>query len=230
MADDTTSLQRQLWLRTLYSLPVFAVILFAPAGTLHYWQGWIFGIVFAGSSTALGAYFLRHDPELIKRRMRAGPAAEQRPAQKIIMSLTLFGFLLLMVLPGFDHRLQHGSPVPAWLTIAANAGIAVSFWFFFLVLRQNSYAASTIQVEAGQPVISTGLYSMVRHPLYAAAVLLLFCIPLALGSYWTLLIVVPMLPVLGWRLIDEEHFLVHNLPGYADYCQQVRFRLIPGIW
>jgi len=229
MSVDTTSLRRRLWVQTACSLPVFAAILFAPAGTLRYWQAWVFGTVFAASSTALGLYFLRHDPELIRRRMRAGPAAERLPAQKIIMSLILSGFLLLMVLPGVDHRL-HWSAVPAWLAIAANAAVAISFWLFLRVLRQNSYAASTIQVEAGQPVVSTGPYAIVRHPLYAAALLLLFCIPLALGSYWTLLVVVPILPVLAWRLIDEEHFLVGNLPGYADYCERVRSRLIPGVW
>ena len=101
---------------------------------------------------------------------------------------------------------------------------------FFVVLKQNSYAASTIRIEAGQPVVSTGTYAIVRHPLYSGALLLLVFTPLALGSYWTLLVLLPVVPVLAWRLLDEERFLKHNLPGYADYCNRVRYRLIPWVW
>jgi protein-S-isoprenylcysteine O-methyltransferase Ste14 len=106
----------------------------------------------------------------------------------------------------------------------------VSFVVFFVVMKQNSYAASTVRVEAGQPVISTGLYAVVRHPMYAGALLLMICMPLALGSYWSLPLVIVLLPVLAWRLLDEERFLTRNLPGYADYCRQTRSRLIPWIW
>jgi protein-S-isoprenylcysteine O-methyltransferase Ste14 len=108
--------------------------------------------------------------------------------------------------------------------------VALSFIIFFIALKQNSYAASTIRVEADQPVVSTGLYAIVRHPMYSGAVLLLALTPLALGSYWTMLIVLPLFPVLIWRLLDEEYFLKQNLPGYAEYCRVTRFRLIPGVW
>ena len=148
------------------------------------------------------------------------------PLLVIVMTITLAEFALLLVLPGLDYR-WHWSAVPAWLVFAANAGVALSFWLFFVVLKQNSYAASTIRVEAGQPVISTGAYGIVRHPLYSGALLLLICTPLALGSYWSLLILLPTIPVLAWRLLDEERFLKQNLPGYADYCRVTRFRLIP---
>jgi protein-S-isoprenylcysteine O-methyltransferase Ste14 len=145
------------------------------------------------------------------------------------MTIMIAEFVLLLIVPGLDHRWQW-SAVPTWLVLAANAGVALSFWIFFLVLKQNSYAASTIRVEAGQPVISTGFYGIVRHPLYSGAVLLLICTPLALGSYWSLLIVFLTVPVLAWRLLDEERFLKQNLPGYVDYCRVTRFRLIPWIW
>jgi protein-S-isoprenylcysteine O-methyltransferase Ste14 len=120
--------------------------------------------------------------------------------------------------------------VPAWLVLVANAGVALTFVIFFIVLKQNRYAASTIRVEADQPVISTGVYSIVRHPMYSGALLLLVFTPLALGSFWAMLLIVPLVPVLIWRLLDEEYFLKQNLPGYVDYCRTIRFRLIPRIW
>lgn len=229
MATEAGSLRRRIWVQSAISLPILAAILFVPAGTLHFWQGWLYGFVFVGASIALTLYFIKRDPQLIERRMRGGPTAEQLPAQKIIMSMTLLGFLLLIVLPGLDYRF-HWSAVPAWLVFAANAGVALSFLVFVIVLKENSFAASTIRVEPGQPVISSGPYAYVRHPLYSGALLLLVFTPLALGSCWTLLVLIPMVPVLAWRLIDEERFLARNLPGYADYCQRVRFRLIPGVW
>ena len=203
--------------------------LFIPAGTLQFWPGWLYGFIFAASTTAISVYFLKHDPKLVERRMKVGPAAEQRPAQKIIMAITLAGFILLIVLPGLDYR-WHWSYMPPWLVLAANVVLALSFAIFFIVLKQNSYAASTIRVEADQPVVSTGLYAIVRHPLYSGALLLMLVTPLALGSYWTLLVAFALIPVLMWRLLDEERFLKQNLPGYADYCRTTRFRLIPLIW
>ncbi len=161
--------------------------------------------------------------------MRAGPRAEQEPTQKIIFALMMAGFLLLVVLPGLDRR-WHWSNVPAWITIAADIGIVASFVIFFVVMKQNSFAASTITVETNQPVVSTGLYAVVRHPMYAGALLLMICIPLALGSSRSLPLVLTLLPVLAWRLIGEERFLMRNLPGYPDYCRQTRYRLIPLVW
>ena len=229
MTADGSALGRQAWIRTAVSLPVFGLLLFGPAGTFAFWQGWLFVFVFVAATGVISVYFLKHDPKLIERRMRVGPTAEQEPAQKIIISITLLGFFLLLVLPGLDYR-WHWSAVPPWLAIAGNIGVALSFVIFFVVLKQNSYAASTIRVEADQPVVSIGAYAFVRHPLYSGALVLLFCTPLALGSYWTLLLVIPMVAVLAWRLLDEERFLKQNLRGYADYCEITRYRLIPGIW
>jgi len=226
---DGRALGRQAWIRTAVSLPVFGLLLFGPAGTFAFWQGWLFVFVSVAASSVISVYFLKHDPKLIERRMRVGPTAEQEPAQKIIISITLLGFFLLLVLPGFDYR-WHWSTVPPWLVILGNIGVAASFVVFFVVMKQNSYAASTIRVEADQPVVSTGAYASVRHPLYSGALLLLFCTPLALGSYWTLLLVIPMVAVLAWRLLDEERFLKQNLRGYTDYCRTTRYRLVPGIW
>src|SRR5262245_904800 len=155
----------------LANLVTFAILLaclFAPAGTWNYWQAWAFVAVFGVSSQALGIYFLIHDRKLVERRMKIGPAAEQRPAQKIISGLFMLGFVAFVVLPAFDHRFGW-SPVAPVISVIADAIIALSFVMFFFVLKSNSYAASTIQVEDGQPLISTGLYAYVRHPMYSGA-------------------------------------------------------------
>src|SRR5262249_26516381 len=122
------------------------------------------------------------------------------------------------------------SPVAPVVSIIANAMIVLSFLLFFVVMKSNTYAASTIQVEEGQPVVSTGLYAYVRHPMYSGALLLLAAMAPALGSWWCVLLVVPFFPILVWRILDEEIFLRENLPGYAEYMQRVRYRLVPRVW
>ena len=159
---------RRTWTRSALSVLAFAALLLGPAGSLRFWQGWLFGFVFIAATSAMSSYFLKHDPKLVERRMQIGPTAEQEPAQKIIMAIILSGFVVLLALPGFDYR-WHWSAVPPWLVLTANVGVALSFGIFFVVLKQNSYAASTIRVEAGQPVVSTGAYAIVRHPLYTGA-------------------------------------------------------------
>jgi protein-S-isoprenylcysteine O-methyltransferase Ste14 len=138
-------------------------------------------------------------------------------------------FLLLIVVPAFDRRWRW-SAEPDWLVVLANFGIVASFLIFLVVMSQNSFAASTVRVEKDQPVISTGLYGIVRHPMYSGAVLTAACLPLALGSYWSLPLVILVLPLLAWRLIDEERVLRRDLAGYNAYCQRVRWRLVPGVW
>src|SRR5215467_2012639 len=216
-------------LANLVTLAILLACLFAPAGTWNYWQAWAFVAVFGVSSQALGIYFLIHDRKLVERRMKIGPAAEQRPAQKIISALFLLGFVGFVVLPAFDHRFGW-SPVAPVLSIFANAIIVLSFVLFFLVMKSNSYAASTIQVEEEQTVVSTGPYAYVRHPMYSGALLLVAAMPLALGSWLSVLLIVPFIPVLVWRILDEEDFLRKNLPGYAEYMRRVRYRLIPRVW
>lgn len=229
MNDRTSALFRQAWPRQLAFLIFLVAVLFAPAGTFRYWQAWLFLAVFVACSVGLGLYFARHDPDLIERRMHAGPGAEQEGSQRIIIASLLAGLLLMLLLSGFDRR-WHWSEVPAWLTVLANIAIVGSFLIFFYVMKQNSYAAATVRVEREQKLISTGLYGVVRHPMYAGTLPLIVAIPLALGSYWALLLVIPLLPILAWRLLDEERVLRRDLPGYADYCQRVRYRLVPGVW
>jgi protein-S-isoprenylcysteine O-methyltransferase Ste14 len=229
VAAETTDLTRHALRRSVLGVLFLAVVLLAPAGTLEFWPGWIYGFVFVAGSAAISIYFLLYDPELIRRRMHVGPGAETEPAQKIIINLVLAGFLMLIIVPGLDYRWQW-SNVPAWLILVSNDIVALSFVVFFFVMKQNSYAASTITVEPGQPVVSTDLYGFVRHPMYSGGLLLIIFTPLALGSYWGLLIVALIIPALVWRLLDEERYLKLNLPGYMEYCSKVRYRLVPYLW
>ena len=208
---------------------VLAALLFIPAGTLDYWQAWVFMAVFAGATSAITVYLAIKDPALLERRMRAGPTAEAEPTQKIIMFFAMTGFIATIVFPAFDHRFAW-SPAPPWAALLGDALIAFAFLFVFIVLRANTYGASTIQIAEGQTLISTGPYALVRHPMYAGALLLLLAVPLALGSWWGLCVPVLFLPALIWRLLDEERFLIRNLPGYAEYRKQVKHRLVPFIW
>ena len=217
-------------LRRLAIFAVFlAVVLFVPAGTLNYWQAWIYWLLFTGLSVGSTLYFVKHDPALVRRRMHAGARAETEKSQKRIMALTSVCFLLLYLVPSLDHRWQWSS-LPPWLSLAADLGVALGYAIILVVMKENSYAAATIRVDEAQPVISTGFYALVRHPMYAGAVVMFGCTPLALGSYWGLLVMLAIVPALAWRLIDEERYLKQHLPGYADYCTRVRYRLIPGIW
>jgi len=229
MDDRTAALLRQAWPRQLVFLVFITALLFAPAGTLDFWQAWLFLAVFVACMVPLGIYFVRTDPALVERRMRAGPAAEQEPVQKVAIGMVCAALLAMLIVPGFDRR-WHWSGVPAWLTVVADATIVASFVIFFYVMKQNSFAAATVRVERGQTVISTGLYGVVRHPMYMGTLPLTIAMPLALGSWWALLPVLAIVPALVWRLVDEERVLRRDLPGYAAYCARVRYRLVPGIW
>jgi protein-S-isoprenylcysteine O-methyltransferase Ste14 len=214
---------------SLVGLIVLAALLFLPAGTLAYWQAWVFMAVFVGASNAIGIYLAIKDPKLLERRMKVGPAAEKEKSQKIIMSLSVAGIVALFVFVALDHRFGW-SPVSPFVSLAGNALVALGFLISYVVFKENSYGASTIQVAEGQRVISTGPYALVRHPMYAGVLVMTMGVPLALGSWWGLLVLALMVPLLIWRLLDEERFLKRNLPGYAEYAQTVRYRLIPFAW
>jgi protein-S-isoprenylcysteine O-methyltransferase Ste14 len=208
---------------------VMAALVLVPPWTLDYWQAWTFLAVYFGASAAITYYLMRKDPQLLARRMSGGPAAEKLPAQKIIMSLTSLGFIGLLVVPALDRRFAW-SQMPPWAALAGDVLVGFGFLGVFRVFRENTFTSATIELAPDQKVISTGPYALVRHPMYAAALVMLLGIPIALGSWWGVLAFVAILPALLWRLFDEEKFLVKNLPGYPDYQTRVRYRLIPHIW
>jgi protein-S-isoprenylcysteine O-methyltransferase Ste14 len=219
---------KRIAVQTAAFLILFALI-FVCAGTIDFWQGWLFCLVFLFSTTAMGIYFIKYNRPLLERRMRFGPWEESRPIEKVLITLIFLMFVALMIVPALDHRFAW-SRVPGPVVVIANILIVVTFGLFLVVLRANSFAASTITVEAGQPVISTGPYAYVRHPMYAGAVLLIFAMPIALGSWWGLLIPLVSTPVLIVRIFDEERALEAELPGYQDYLVAVPWRLIPRVW
>jgi protein-S-isoprenylcysteine O-methyltransferase Ste14 len=204
-------------------------LLFIPAGTAHYWQAWTFLAFYFVPAIAITVYLMVADPKLLARRVRGGPTAEKSTAQKIIMWLTSAGFIGLLVIPALDHRFGWSQISPS-AALGGDALIVIGWLAIFVVFRENSFSSATIEITDDQRVVSTGVYARVRHPMYAGALVMLVGMPLALGSWWGLLVVLAMLPALIWRILDEEKYLSENLPGYAAYRERVRYRIFPGLW
>jgi protein-S-isoprenylcysteine O-methyltransferase Ste14 len=213
----------------LFLLLVMAALLFTPAWTFDYWQAWMFLAVYFASSLAITLYLMKKDPKLLERRMSGGPIAEKEPTQKIIMSLASVGFVGLIVLPALDHRFAWSYMPPA-VALAGDVLVVLGWLAIFFVFKVNTFTSATIELAPDQKVISTGPYALVRHPMYAGGLVMLLGIPIALGSWWGLLVIVAMMPALIWRLFDEEKFLARNLHGYVEYQRKVRHRLIPLVW
>jgi protein-S-isoprenylcysteine O-methyltransferase Ste14 len=223
------SLNAQAWLRLVVLAVVMGLLLFIPARTIRYWQAWVYLSIFTGASLLITLYLMKEDPALLKRRMRGGPTAEKRRTQKTIMFCTSIGFMALLVVPALDHRFRW-SAMPLSCVIVGDFLVVIGFYCIFLVYKENTFTSATIEVVEDQKVISTGPYAIVRHPLYASALLYLAGTPLALGSFWGLLPLAAVIPFLILRLYDEESFLARNLCGYTEYQKKVRRRLIPFIW
>jgi protein-S-isoprenylcysteine O-methyltransferase Ste14 len=223
------SLAYRAWLSLVLFAAFLAALLFGSAGTLRYWQAWVYLFLLVGLSALLTQELLRRDPALLERRMKGGPQAERRPAQRVIMIGASLAYLSLLAVPALDYRF-HRSSVPMAGVVLGNVLFVIGFLFVGRVYRENTYTSATIEIHEGQRVIDTGPYAIVRHPMYSGALLYMLGTPLALGSYWGLLGFVLMLLVIVWRLQDEERMLARELPGYAEYRQRVRWRLVPGVW
>jgi protein-S-isoprenylcysteine O-methyltransferase Ste14 len=223
----------RLAVKAVLSVFVLAValglIIFLTAGTVDYWQAWVYIFIFTLASLLTTIYLIRNDPELLQRRMRGGPIAESRPTQRVIMVFTSLAFLGLLVVPALDRRLR-GWTTPVYIVFTGDFLVVIGFYFIFRVYRENTYTSATIEVAADQKVIDTGPYALLRHPMYASALLYLLGTPLALGSYWGLVPFVFVIPFLLWRLVDEEKMLTRELAGYREYQQRVKYRLVPGLW
>ncbi len=224
------TLKSQFLMRTPFAAIVPAA-LFACAGSVKFWQGWAWLAVFVFPFLAFMSYLYRHDPKLLDRRMRL---KEEIRAQKFYQAAAPLIMVSCLVLGALDYRFGWSRtalrPVPVWLTLLADAWVLGGVLLIVWVMRVNSFAARTIQVEAGQPVVSSGPYSLVRHPMYLGAAMISLANPLALASWIAVPVSALLIPVLVLRLLNEEGFLRHELPGYSEYCLHTRFRLVPLIW
>ncbi|OBB47721.1 isoprenylcysteine carboxylmethyltransferase family protein [Mycobacterium sp. 852002-51961_SCH5331710] len=213
----------------VFGIAFFAVLLFVPAGTLNYWQAWVFIAVFMLATLVPSLYLAVRNPAALKRRMKAGPGAETRTSEKLIISGLIAAVVAVLVISALDHRFGW-SHVPTVLVVAGDLLVAIGLVAAQWVIIENSYAAATITVETGQSVVTTGLYGIVRHPMYAGTLVMMLGTPLALGSFWALIAVVAALPLLAARIVDEESMLRRQLAGYPEYTNQVRYRLVPYVW
>jgi protein-S-isoprenylcysteine O-methyltransferase Ste14 len=224
---------RKLILPTLQTFVIGALVLglllFIPAGTLNYWQAWVFIVVFMVSVNIVGLYLSLKDPALLERRKKFGPAAEQNPVQKVIISLAVVSILALLIFCGLAHRFGWG-PVPALVALLGDVLVAAGLMENVWVFSANSFGGSTVEIRAEQKVISTGPYAAVRHPMYVGVLIMMIGVPLALGAWWGLAVVLVVVPALVLRILDEEKSLRTDLPGYSDYAQKVRYRLVPYLW
>jgi protein-S-isoprenylcysteine O-methyltransferase Ste14 len=209
------TLKSRLVLRLVFMPVMWGSFLFLPAGSFRFWQGWVYFIITLAFTLSILGYLYKHDPQLIERRLRRGETVRE---QKLIMKFIAAIMLIAFLLPGLDHRLGW-SHTPLWLTTVAEAFVLGGYLMIFLTLKSNSFAASTIRVEAGQSVISTGLYGIVRHPMYLGVDIWLLFTPLALGSYFALPVFALLIPLIVLRLLNEEKVLRQELPGYAEGCR-----------
>ncbi len=225
------SLRAKLVLRVLIGPPLMAAILFIPAGSLRFWHGWALLSLMVVSGLVFVIYYYKRDPRFLESRLLM---REKIGEQKLIMKLMRLVFFSAYLLAGLDYRLGWSRlflrPVPLWLTVLSLVLVLTSYLFLFWVFHVNRFAASIIQVGAGQAVISTGPYRIVRHPMYFGMIVMWLFIPLALGSYFAWPAFALLIPGIVLRLLNEERVLRRELPGYAEYCLRSRFRLIPFLW
>lgn len=228
MTDPQHLRSRALWANFRFAI-VLALLVLVPAWSLHYWQGLLLWVHFCAWCVGLTLDTVKHDPALAARRMQAGSQAEKLTSQKWIQAFNSVFILALFAFSAFAAG-AGWSAVPLAGILAGHALVALGFLIVAITFRQNSFAAATVTVAQDQHIISTGLYGRIRHPMYAGALVMFTGIPLALGSWWGLILIPPLLLGLVMRLTDEERHLTAHLEGYADYRKHVRFRLVPGVW
>jgi len=213
----------------VFGVIALGVLVFLPAWTFNYWQGWVLIVLFMGLVNVTGLYFSIKDPALMERRKQAGPAAEQSTGQKIFITFAYLCNLVLVVISALDHHFGW-SRTPVFVCLLGDLLVVLANVIWFYVQKVNTFVGSTVQIFEGQKVVSNGPYAIVRHPKYVGDLFLVIGAPLALGSWWGLLIFVLTIPALAWRILDEEKLLKKDLPGYVEYTQKVRYRLVPYLW
>jgi protein-S-isoprenylcysteine O-methyltransferase Ste14 len=224
-----TDLEKKAWRQVvLASLGAWALI-FAAAGTLSFWQGWAYWGAFLLCTAWTTWSIARRSPDLLARRLRSGPKAETQRGQKIIQAFAGVPFYGMLLLSALDHRFGW-SHVPPTAVAAGLAFTVVGYGIVYVAMRTNAFASATVEVQPNQHVVSTGLYGVVRHPMYSGALLMLLGTPAAMGSWWGLTLFPPITVLIVWRLVLEERFLLRNLNGYMAFCNKVRWRLLPWVF
>ena len=219
-------IRKAAFLRVGVGLPIVALLIILPSGTWSYWQGWLYIAVLYTPLIFTMAYLFKNDPALLERRMRT---KEKETAQRRIIGIAIIYFLVAFMLPGFDIRFGW-SNVPPIVSILADLLVLAGYLTFVWVLMVNSYLSRVVEVDAGQKVVTTGPYAIMRHPMYAGISLLYIASPVALGSFWALIPALLIVPILMARIRNEEEVLRRELPGYVEYTQKVKYRLLPGVW
>lgn len=230
LIQDTTINKKQLFRKVTTNffiiLIVFCILFFLPAGTFLFWEAWVYlGILFLLAAIVM-SFLFKKNPELLDRRMRF---KEKRPKQKEIIKFSYLFLIAAFIIPGFDERFDW-SFVSVEIVIISDILICLGYFLFVLVIKENSFASRIIEVEQNQKVITTGPYSVVRHPMYASVLIIYFATPVALGSYWAIIPMLSIIYVLVQRILDEEKVLLEELEGYREYTEKTKYRLIPGLW
>jgi protein-S-isoprenylcysteine O-methyltransferase Ste14 len=220
------TLKSKLVIRLPIALITFGTLLFLPAGSFRFWQAWAYLAIVFLPGLLFFAYFYKRDPQLLERRTQL---KETLPEQRRIVAAVYVTWLLVFLLPGFDHRFGW-SRMPLWLVILSEVLVLSGYLITIWVVTKNRFAGRTIQVELGQQLVSDGPYRVVRHPMYSAICIIWLFTPLALGSYFALPAFALLIPLIVLRLLNEERVLHQQLPGYTEYCSQTRFRLVPFVW
>ena len=205
---------------------VIGLLLFLPAGTIFWWQGWLFmGILFVPMFVA-GLVMMAKAPDLLRKRLSA---KEDEGEQRTVLALSALMFVAAFVVAGLGFRL--GWPqLPAWASWVGAVLFLAAYALYAEVMRENAYLSRTIEVQGGQHVVDTGLYGIVRHPMYSATLLLFLSMPIVLGSPFSFVIMLAYLPIIAKRIRNEEEVLTDGLEGYAEYLTRVKWRLIPHVW
>jgi len=229
---NSGSVTSQMIVRTVIWTVFSGALLFVPAGTVNWPEGWIFLGLLSGLGLVSGLIIARHDPELLRERLGPPIQRDQKGWDKILISVFFVLWLAQYVVAGLDAVRYHSSDVPVWLKVVGAFGIILGVYVFHIVMRANTFAAPVvkIQTERKHQVVSTGPYAYVRHPMYAGAVPLIFGTPLLLGSWWGVALGVVLVLLLAYRAVLEETTLKRELAGYEAYAARVRARLVPGVW
>lgn len=205
---------------------LLGLMILLPAGTYNFWQVYLYIAILVIPMMFVLRYFLKYNPRFLERRTRT---KEKEKQQKIIQIVFSFFFFSGFIVCGFDKRFGW-SDIPISIVLLADTFVLLGYLLVFFVFKQNSYASRIVEVEQNQKVVSTGLYSYVRHPMYIGILIMYIPTPVALGSYWGLIPMITIPLALVLRILNEEKVLCKELPGYIEYCQSTRYRLIPFIW